>query len=112
MTKRIALVSTDGKVINQHFGHAEAFHVFDLTEEGWNFVETRTSPACCQDHEHTTARFDHVLTLLADCEAILAAQIGTGAAQYLESHGKKVFQAGGFIPDVLDELIRLRALDT
>jgi predicted Fe-Mo cluster-binding NifX family protein len=108
---RIALTSTDGKAVNQHFGHARTFHIFDLNDRDWAFVETREVEACCQDHDHTTDRFDAVLKTLSDCEAILASKIGYGAAQYLMQHGMKVCQAAGAIPDVLEEVIQEHVLD-
>lgn len=111
MKRRIAVVSTDGKVINQHFGRAEAFHVFEIDNNAYSFVETRKSVPCCQEFDHTNERFDRVLDLLSDCKAVLAAKIGDGASQYLINHGMEVFQAVGPVTAVIEEIIRTHALD-
>lgn len=36
MAYRIAVASTDGIVVNQHFGHAERFHIIELNAETEN----------------------------------------------------------------------------
>ena len=103
--KRSALASTDGKVINQHFGRADSFHIVDIGETGYDFIETRASAPSCNNKDHREDRFDHVLTLLADCEIIVVQKIGFSASQYLISRGKRVFEAPGFfIEDVIAEL--------
>lgn len=48
MSYRVAAASTDGKVVNQHFGRAELFHIFEISEdEGYRFLESRKVDACC-----------------------------------------------------------------
>ena len=41
MAYRIAVASTDGIVVNQHFGHAERFHIIELNAETgkYSFIE-------------------------------------------------------------------------
>ena len=43
MAYRIAVASTDGIVVNQHFGHAERFHIVELDAETekYEYTETR-----------------------------------------------------------------------
>jgi predicted Fe-Mo cluster-binding NifX family protein len=101
---RIALASTDGKIINQHFGHAENFHIVDLSESSFSFVESRPTAPACQESSHHDSGFAAILTLLSDCDAVLVSRIGEGAAQYMSRGGLRVFEAPGIIEEVLNEL--------
>ena len=40
---RVAAASSDGIVINQHFGRADIFYIYEVTGKGnYRFLETRT----------------------------------------------------------------------
>ena len=71
MLQRIALVSSDGKVINQHFGHAEVFHIFDVDEKGYSFVESRNTESCCNGQSHDVSRLERITELISDCKAAI-----------------------------------------
>ena len=105
MSVRVAIASTDGKVINEHFGRATRFHIFSLEEKEYHFVESRTVEPCCHGGEHEENAFDKVAQLLKDCAAIIVAKIGDGASNYLENKGFEVFEAPYFITDVLQKII-------
>ncbi|MCD8355334.1 MAG: hypothetical protein LUE11_01990 [Clostridia bacterium] len=108
---RVAAASTDGKVINEHFGHASRFHVFELDEDGFRFVESRTVQPCCNGGEHSIESFEKVAAVLADCTAILVAKIGEGAASFLETKGLTVFESPFLIEKVLDKLVNEKLLE-
>lgn len=105
MPHRIAIASTDGKVINQHFGHAESFHIIDLYEDSYSFVETRVNTPTCTGQEHPAHAFDRVIRLLSDCEAIFVSRIGLSAASQLNSKGIRVFETPYPVDLVLDKLV-------
>ncbi|NTW99485.1 MAG: dinitrogenase iron-molybdenum cofactor biosynthesis protein, partial [Geobacteraceae bacterium] len=49
----IAVASKDGKEINQHFGHAERFLIYDVENGEAKLVEERTVERYCSfDPEH------------------------------------------------------------
>ncbi len=106
MKFRIAIASTDGIVINQHFGHAERFHIVELdTEENiFYFLESRNVPRVCQGHEHQEQSFETVLKILHDIQVILVAKIGQGASAWLESRGMTVYEAPFLIEPVLQKI--------
>lgn len=111
MPHRIALASSDGKVINQHFGHADRFHIVDLNEDNYAFVETRHHLPACNNQEHHNNSFDSILELLADCEGVFVSRIGLGAASYLNAKGLRVFEAPYPIESVLNQLLAEKLLD-
>ena len=108
MKFRVAVASTDGIVVNQHFGHAEKFHIAELDTEtvSYQYLESRAVERVCQGHEHHTESFDAVLQTLADVQAILVAKIGQGASDYLESKGMLVYEAPFLINAVLDKILK------
>ena len=110
-TVRNALASSDGKVINQHFGHATTFHVFDIIDNTARFVESRDVNQCCNGGTHKISAFEKVANTLSDCKGIIVAKIGEGASSFLESKGFEVFVAPYLISAVLEKLISDRLLE-
>ncbi|MDR3282399.1 MAG: hypothetical protein LBS92_02170 [Candidatus Methanoplasma sp.] len=107
MTARVAVASTDGKVVNQHFGHADKFHIFDIDENGFKYVETRAAVPYCAGGSHEDRTAPEVLGLLEalrDCRAVLVSRIGGGAVSMLDSNGIDVIESGGAIEDVLKKI--------
>lgn len=103
---RIAVASSDAKTINEHFGHATFFRIYDVTGSGEiTYIETRDCVAACQHiHSHSQTDFDRVINLISDCGAVLVSKIGDGAAGYVISKGIRTFEAAGEIEAVLAEL--------
>lgn len=105
MTK-IALASTDGIHINEHFGKAVFFRVYEIKDDNYSFLELRDAIAACQHaRTHSQSDFDRVIDLLSDCDAILVSRIGEGAAAYLISKGLRVFEVSGEINAVFEKII-------
>ena len=99
MRYRVAFASTDGKVVNQHFGRASAFHIVDIDEEaaGYKYVETRENTPVCVDFDHSEARLVE--------RAVFVARIGSGAQQVLKSHGIQGLEMPYYIEDIIDALL-------
>ena len=105
---RVALASTDGKVVNHHFGHAERFHIAEIIEDGYTFIESRDTIAACQQWGHSGSTFDDIAALLADCRGVFASRVGLGAAGYMIDKGIRIFEAPVLIEDVLRHVIEKR----
>jgi predicted Fe-Mo cluster-binding NifX family protein len=107
MAYRIAVASTDGIVVNQHFGHAERFHIIELDAETekYEYTETREVERVCQGHYHHDSSFDKVIDVLSDVHAVLVAKIGSGASQQLESRGLTVYEAPFPIEPLVEKII-------
>lgn len=98
MSYRIGFASISNLVIDQHFGSARSWQIYDVDTEA-HFIETRKTAARCQGN--CEGGFDHLLAILEDCDAIFVLQIGEGAASYMVSHGKRVFEARGELQEIL-----------
>jgi len=102
MSCRIAFAST-GEYIDQHFGSARYFQVYDFADGGKHeYVETRKTEAKCQGN--CEGGFDHLLQTLNDCDAVFVSKIGQSAAAFMIAHGKRVFEASGRVEDIIAKL--------
>ncbi len=108
MTYRIGFASIDGTVIDQHFGSARYWQIYDVDTEA-RFVETRKTSAKCQGH--CEGGFDHLLHALKDCDAIFVLKIGEAAAAFMLAKGKRVFEATGEVEEILMQVISSHLLE-
>lgn len=83
---KVAVASTDGLAINEHFGRANEFLIYEVKGSGdYTLLEARpVIPKSTDSHEQTIAA---KADLLADVEVALVAQIGPGAEQALHQRG-------------------------
>lgn len=100
---KIAAVSSDGKLINQHFGHAQNFYIFEKRMNQFQYIELRTGKPFCNAGEHDAHELEDAIDLIADCSYVLVVQAGYGAKQALKERGIKVKIARGFFNDCLKE---------
>lgn len=102
----LAVATSDGITVNEHFGHAKFFNIYKLEKDDHELLEVRDAVAACQHAlGHDTTRFDKIIELLSDCDAILVNKIGEGAAAYLISRGVRVFEVSGSIDAVMKKFI-------
>lgn len=105
---RVAVASSDGIFINQHFGKATRFFVYDVGPDGVSLVEVRDNaePLCGSDTErnHAPGAFDRIFDLLADCSVVLVSMIGFGASEQLKSRWITVYEVPGPIEKALYRL--------
>ena len=106
----IAVASKDGRQIDQHFGHAERFLIFDVAGPEAKLVdEKKVDRYCTYDADHPLRA--HVLKAiadaLADCRAVVCAQIGQAPQMEMERFGIDTFVADGAIKPTLVELAKL-----
>jgi predicted Fe-Mo cluster-binding NifX family protein len=111
MVHRIAVTTTDRLTVFQHFGRAEVFHIVDIDGDSYAFAETRHTEKACREGGHDESRFDAILDLLWDCEAVVTGKIGPGAAEHLLRRGMRVFEGPGVIENVIGAIIARRMLE-
>ncbi len=86
----MAVATKGGGVINEHFGHASEFLVYEASASGVRFIGHRkTVPYCeggdtCGDGE---SALDRTLRELAGCEAVLCSKVGYEPWGPLEAAG-------------------------
>ena len=103
---RVAVASSDGKFINQHFGHTQQFYIFEKLEDRFQFLERRIGKAFCDGGEHDDTKLKEAIDNIDDCAYVLTVQVGYGAVEALHERGISVRIAVGFIDDCLKEFFR------
>jgi nitrogen fixation protein NifX len=92
---KIAFATTDGVNVDEHFGRAGAFAVYDLTKDGFAFSETRRfaggrdraveeSKGMGQTHDDLVEK---KVSRLADCKIVYLTEIGGPSASRLIRKG-------------------------
>ncbi|GAB7027336.1 NifB/NifX family molybdenum-iron cluster-binding protein [Geotalea toluenoxydans] len=103
----IAVASKDGKEINQHFGHAERFLIYDVAGNEAKLVDEKQVERYCsmdQDHPMRAHLLSAIAEALMDCRALVCAQIGQAPQMEMERLGLDVFVTEGPIKPTLVEL--------
>jgi nitrogen fixation protein NifB len=86
----MAVATKGGGIINQHFGHATEFLVYEASAEGVRFIGTRrvdqycVGADTCNEDESTLGR---AIAALEGCEVMLSARIGLPPYEALEEAG-------------------------
>ena len=88
----MAIATSGHGLVNQHFGHATEFLVYEASPQGVRHIGQRSAdPYCtgaetCDEGEDKLAR---VIKALEGCEAVLCSKIGYGPWKRLEEAGLK-----------------------
>ncbi len=103
---RVAVVSSDGKVINQHFGKASRFLIFEVGDGKIQLIEVRENTPLCgsADNGHTDEALDRTISLISDCRAVLCARIGGGAEEELIKNGIRPLEVPFLIHEALKRI--------
>ena len=82
---KVAVSSTDGISINQHFGKSQEFLIYEVQDTGeYEFIERRSNDV---PNSLATGHHGAKIQLISDVEVVLTAQIGPGAEQELRHQG-------------------------
>jgi lactoylglutathione lyase len=82
---RIAVATREGQRVDLHFGHAEAFFVYDVDASGPRLVEKRiVSEHALNEEEDPRAT---IYRMVADCKTMLLAKIGAAPQEALAALG-------------------------
>jgi len=102
-SKRIAVVSTDSVNVNDHFGMAEEFLIYDIEDE-IKFVEKRTSEKLSvgdPNHPFDADKFSRVYETIKDCSNVYVTKIGEGPAKKLKELGVEPVVYEGAISGIM-----------
>lgn len=96
----IAVATKGSGLVNQHFGHAKEFQIFEVDGVDVKFVGHRKVDHYCQGGYGEKATLDNIITAIKDCKAVLASKIGDCPQEMLYNVGIEPIQ--GF--DTIDNL--------
>lgn len=87
---RVAVTSKTETLVDQHFGHAERFLIFDTDGKNSTLVERRLAPKYCSGNDYCESESDfkqETINRLADCNAVVTMRIGKVARERLMVRG-------------------------
>jgi len=104
---KVAVASTDGKVVNQHFGRAEVFYIVEADSGDMTFTyeESRKTVPVCRGQEHDESQLKAMAAMLEDCDYILVSRIGDGARAAMEQNNIEAYELPGYIEDSIRKLL-------
>lgn len=91
--RRYAVASKNGILVDQHFGHAEEFYIYESDGKKVRFVEKRPIDKYCtgiRDCDEKTDKIGAVLAAINDCSGVLALRIGDSPTQRMQERGIQV----------------------
>lgn len=103
--EKIAVASSDGIVVNNHFGHATRFYIYEILEDEKKLSEIREVEPVCQGGNHDDRKLRENIDKIADCNYLLVSKIGYGAAAVAEQKGVIPYEIPGFIEDSIQQLL-------
>jgi nitrogen fixation protein NifB len=98
LTARVAVATKGGGLVDQHFGHAREFLVYDVSREGARLAARRSTALYCTGAEGDDDALDVALRALGDCDAVLVAKIGHCPQGQLAAAGIEPATAQAFQP--------------
>ena len=88
---KIAVASSDGEKVDQHFGQAKHFLIFQMGKSGLEFVDlSEKNRPPIYDHEY---RWKRGLEILKDCKVVFCRRIGDEPRQKLLENGIEVVES-------------------
>ncbi len=100
---KVAIASTDGKNVNEHFGRAENFLFYEKTAEGMSLIgEVKVTPLSVNDpgHSFDPDRFKQLAEALIGCKEVYVAKIGARPSEELAGLGIKAVTYKGPIEGI------------
>ncbi|MBZ4645945.1 MAG: multifunctional nitrogenase iron molybdenum cofactor biosinthesis protein NifN/nitrogenase [Clostridia bacterium] len=92
---RFAVASKSGMLIDQHFGHAEEFYIYEYRNGEITFIEKRSVNKYCtgtEDCDIHEDKIQKIIRTIKDCNGVLALRAGYEPIKKLKQRGIKVIQ--------------------
>ncbi len=108
---RIAVTTKGDGVVNQHFGHATEFLIYEVSPEGVRLIGPRkienaycVGPDVCPEGAEKGSVLDGILEALADCSAVVSAKIGIEPWEQLEDAG--ILPSGEYAWEPIEDALK------
>lgn len=107
--QRVAVATKSGMLVDQHFGQANEFYIYESDGTHAHFLERRNVQKYCHGPEvceEKSSRMDKLLKTIADCGSVLALRIGDSPQQRLDAMGIRVITTYDRIEDAVNKAAR------
>lgn len=105
---RIAVASSDGKIIDQHFGKADKFLILEIEDNDFKLIEERENNPICSEDGHTDEKVNKTVNLISDCKAVFTSKIGMGPALALQDKGIEAYEVSMTINEAVENFIKFK----
>ncbi|WP_013323677.1 nitrogenase cofactor biosynthesis protein NifB [Gloeothece verrucosa] len=89
----VAVATKGGGLVNQHFGHAKEFQVYEVDGTEVKYVGHRKIDHYCQSGYGEEATLEYIIKAIADCKGVLVSKIGSCPKEELRSAGIEPYEA-------------------
>jgi MoaA/NifB/PqqE/SkfB family radical SAM enzyme len=103
-----AVSSKSGVLVDQHFGQATDFYIYEYKNGALRFKERRGiggAGYCGQKGEEKAEKMTKILTAVADCDYVLTMRIGEVPRNRLDARGVKIHTTYNRIEDAVWEVL-------
>jgi predicted Fe-Mo cluster-binding NifX family protein len=93
---KIAVCSTNGKSVDEHFGKSKELYVYDFSGGKAEFVEKRDINKYCQcgsdcmPHDFSPERLESIYLKISDCKKLYTPSMGKTPKEKMEEKGIEV----------------------
>lgn len=110
-TVLFAVSSKSGVLVDQHFGHATDFYIYEYKNSGIKFKERRSVSKYCTGSDSCDGmgggskegKIESILETVSDCKAVLAMRIGEAPKQRLKENNIEIFTTYDRIEDAVKQ---------
>jgi len=106
---KIAICSSDGRNVNEHFGRTETFYIYKFEDNKAVFLEKRKTSKYSPgepDHKFDKENFETVVDLIKDCKIVYSSKIGDIPALKLKEKGISPIKYEGRIEGLFRKMER------
>ena len=96
----LAVATKGGGLVNQHFGHAKEFQIYEVDGKEIQFIGHRKIDHFCKGGYGEEATLENIIKALSDCKAVLVSKIGECPKEKLHKAGIQTVEAY----DVIDKV--------
>jgi nitrogen fixation protein NifB len=98
---RVAVASKGGGLVNQHFGHAKEFEIYEVDHDEAHCIDRRSVTPYCQGGYGEADVLENIMQTLSDCQAVLVSKIGACPKEQLKAQGIECVEAYDVIENVV-----------
>ena len=106
---KIAVASKDKRIVNQHFGHADRFLIYEVADGKIDLIDERSVMAFCTDEDDLYAknRIERSYEVMNDCEYLLCSMIGLKPQTELQDRGLKIMTTYDLIENAITSIMNI-----
>lgn len=106
---RFAVASKSGILVDEHFGHAEEFYIYEYRSGTIQLLEKRKIKKYCtgiEECDNEENKMDRVVSALSDCKGVLVLRIGYHPSKLLAEKGIHIVQTCVRIEDAIQTAVK------